>query len=484
MKKKRGLYIVGGILLLCLLIGVYILVKKMNKEEVAAEEPEDSQEEILAVSEEDISSLTFRLEGKETTWNKKDDGWNLEGDEQFPVDSDKIGNLTSALDSVKASRKLEKVENLKDYGLDEPENLIKIKKTDDTEEIIGIGDKNPSTEDTYVYLGQDTATVYTVSADLAATFSGSIYDFAKGEEYPEIIATDITQVKIEKSKNGYTLTSDGSSSTSWVVKDENGEENEADTTSAGTLQSTVAGFQFSKYYEYNCEDWKIYGLDEPEMILSVTYKEKTTEEDTEENSEEDSSEETPTEKTIRLQVGNLAEDGNYYVRLGDSKEVHGMSQGAIETLLDGKAFDYWNKGIEGINIGDLDHLDVTYNGKIYTLKRIVTEKEKEAETEEDAETVTETKYYVNDEEVKSEDFMDFYRETLNMVCQNRLEEDIPEKEPELVLHYEGTKGETVTVSYIPRDASFYTVENQQGTYGIVNKMSVKDLIEKLAILIK
>lgn len=322
MKKKRGLYIVGGILLLCLLIGVYILVKKINKEEVAAEEPEDSQEEILAVSEEDISSLTFRLEGKETTWNKKDDGWNLEGDEQFPVDSDKIGNLTSALDSVKASRKLEKVENLKDYGLDEPENLIKIKKTDDTEEIIGIGDKNPSTEDTYVYIGQDTATVYTVSADLAATFSGSIYDFAKGEEYPEIIATDITQIKIEKSKNGYTLTSDGSSSTSWMVKDENGEENEADTTSAGTLQSTVAGFQFSKYYEYNCEDWKIYGLDEPEMILSVTYKEETTEEDTEENSEEDSSEETPKEKTIRLQVGNLAEDGNYYVRLGDSKEVH------------------------------------------------------------------------------------------------------------------------------------------------------------------
>ena len=162
-----------------------------------------------------------------------------------------------------------------------------------------------------------------------------------------------------------------------------------------------------------------------------------------------------------------------------------MSQGAIQTLMDGKAFDYWNKGIEGISIGNLDHLDVTYNGKTYTLKRIVTEKENESETEEDSEkeTVTETKYYVNDEEVKSEEFMDFYRATLSMECQNRLEENIPKKEAELVLHYAGTDGKEITVSYMPRDASFYTVENQQETYGIVNKMSVKELIETFVILI-
>lgn len=128
---------------------------------------------------------------------------------------------------------------------------------------------------------------------------------------------------------------------------------------------------------------------------------------------------------------------------------------------------------------------MTYNGKTYTLKRIVTEEKNESETEEDSgkETVTETKYYVNDEEVKSEEFMDFYRATLSMECQNRLEENIPKKEAELVLHYAGIDGKEITVSYMPRDASFYTVENQRGTYGIVNKMSVKELIEKFVILI-
>ncbi|MDY4669051.1 MAG: DUF4340 domain-containing protein [Oliverpabstia sp.] len=478
MKKKRGLFVWGGILLLGILMGVYMIVKGMNTEET--DRKEEEKEEIAAVSEEEISSLTFQLEGKETTWSKKEDGWNLEEDEKFPVDSDKMSNLTSALESVKVSRKLENIENLKDYGLEKPANVVTIQKTDGTEEIIGIGDKNSSTEDTYVYIGQDVNTVYTVSADLSSIFSGSIYDFAKGEEYPVITAADITQIEVKKDKNAYTLFSDGKSSTSWTITDENGEREDADSTSVGTLQSTVAGFQFSKYYEYKCEDWSNYGLDDPKMILTVTYTEQTA---TEENS--DTEEETSAEKKLILQVGNLAEDGNYYVRLGDSQEVHGMSRGAIQTLMDGKAFDYWNKGIEGISIGDLDHLDVTYNGKTYTLKRIVTEEKNESETEEDSgkETVTETKYYVNDEEVKSEEFMDFYRATLSMECQNRLEENIPKKEAELVLHYAGIDGKEITVSYMPRDASFYTVENQRGTYGIVNKMSVKELIEKFVILI-
>ena len=71
-----------------------------------------------------------------------------------------------------------------------------------------------------------------------------------------------------------------------------------------------------------------------------------------------------------------------------------------------------------------------------------------------------------------------------MTCQSRLEKySSTGVEPELVLEYKGTGQKNVTVIYIPRDASFYTVTDQNGNSGLVNKTNVKELIEKLVNLL-
>ena len=114
MKKKRGLLAVVGILLLAVLIGIYFLVKGLNQEETDTEQEttEPTGEEILAMSSEDIKSLRFQLDGREVVWNRKEDQWKLEGEEEFPVDTEKIEPLLSAVSSITADRKLENVENL------------------------------------------------------------------------------------------------------------------------------------------------------------------------------------------------------------------------------------------------------------------------------------------------------------------------------------------------------------------------------------
>ncbi|MGN1184884.1 MAG: hypothetical protein ACI4R7_06610, partial [Oliverpabstia sp.] len=167
--------------------------------------------------------------------------------------------------------------------------------------------------------------------------------------------------------------------------------------------------------------------------------------------------------------------GYYYVRLGDSQEVHGISQSSIDVLLNGKAFDYWNLDVDYLPIADLECLNITYENERYQLKRVV---------EEDEEGTIETTYYVNDKEVDGDLFLQFYRGATSMTCQSRLEKYSSEgEEPELVLEYKGTGRENVTVTYIPRDASFYTVADQDGNSGLVNKMNVKELIEKLVNLL-
>ncbi|NCB93432.1 MAG: hypothetical protein EOM40_12875 [Clostridia bacterium] len=79
MKKKRGLFVVIGLILLCLLLGVYLILKKSNTDSDADTNAaaEDAQEEITAVSEDDIESLTFHLNDDEVTWTQNEDGWNL-----------------------------------------------------------------------------------------------------------------------------------------------------------------------------------------------------------------------------------------------------------------------------------------------------------------------------------------------------------------------------------------------------------------------
>lgn len=475
MNKKRGLFIVIGLVLLCVLLAVYVTIKNRNEQEDTDQEETDT-EEIIAISEKEIEKLTFQISGKDITFKKEEQGWKMLDDGNFPVDESKIKNLTSSLSSIKADRTLTDVQNLKDYGLEEPENKIQVEKTDGTTETIHVGSENPSTGDTYIYLNEENNTVYTVDSDLATVFSGGLYNYASGEDYPEITSSTVHEIKVEKSENPFTVYSSGDSVTGWMVTDDAGKTKEADSAAAGTLQSTVAGFTFSNYYEYDCKDWSLYGLEDPKMTLEAAY----TIQETADEDEDDSEEVKEQEKSLTLYVGNLAEDGNYYVRLNDSREVHGISQNSLDGLLNGKAFNYWKTAVDHIILADLDHLDVTYEKKTYTLKKVETKEAAEAD-EEDEKTIT--TYYVDDQEADKDSFLDFYRGTLNMVCQSRLENYKDKGEPELTLHYYGTDGKEVKVTYTSRDASFYTVADQDGNYGLVNKMNVKELIEQFVTLL-
>ena len=148
--KKRGLFLVTGAVLLCLLLGVYFWMKKQNETEDATTETDEETEVLISVSEDEIKNLTFRIENNNVTWTKEEDGWSMSEDENFPVDNNSMTQLTSELSSISVNRTLEDVNNLDDYGLDDPVNVITIEKTDDSTEIITVGTKNPSTGDTYL----------------------------------------------------------------------------------------------------------------------------------------------------------------------------------------------------------------------------------------------------------------------------------------------------------------------------------------------
>ena len=102
----------------------------------------------------------------------------------FPVDQDKIDTLVSSLNSIKAERTLENVEDASEYELDQPDNTITVTTEDGGTTVIQLGMENDSTSQEYIDLNKDSSTVYVVSNSTFSSFKGTLYDFAKKRRFP------------------------------------------------------------------------------------------------------------------------------------------------------------------------------------------------------------------------------------------------------------------------------------------------------------
>lgn len=493
MKNKRGIYFIIGILLILVLLVVYIVLKKQNdtNSEDNTEEGTSTSEKLLNFTSEEVTAMSFLDGENEMNWTHQDNTWTYTEDENFPANSSKLDSSLNLLTNAEINRTLSDAEDLSEYGLSQPQNKITLQTSNDEKTVIYVGNKNSQTGDTYVYLNDHTDTIYTVNLDFAGNFTSNLYDYAVGEDYPSITTSNIEQVAVKKSTDSYTLTSSQDSSSGWYVKDEKGKQKVADSTNVQTALNTVSGFTFAGYYDYNCKDWSAYGLDDPKMQITVDYYELVTSDKSIDKTSESTGEsgksenETQTEdKTLTIRIGTLSNDGNYYVRINDSSEVHGISQSALESILSAKAFDYRNTSVACLGRNHLDHLDVTYNGKTYTL----TCKEEEIEnTDKDSEssTSTVTAYYVDGKEVDEDLFVNFYTIIALMTYQSPLEKNDTTGEPQMTLAFYSKDKEygDVKVTYTQRDSSFYTAADQDNNYGLVNKQNVKKMIDAFAELI-
>src|SRR5574344_162345 len=144
--KKRGVILIGGVILLCLLLGVYFLIKNRNSQQTE-ETIQQEEKKISLISLENVSRISFMIEGEITGWTKQEDIWSLDKDGDFQTDTEKIDSIISTLSAMTEERTLENIKNLKDYGLEEPVNLIEIQNEEGQSERISVGNKNPSTGD-------------------------------------------------------------------------------------------------------------------------------------------------------------------------------------------------------------------------------------------------------------------------------------------------------------------------------------------------
>ena len=294
--RKKSVNLITAVGVLVVLSGAYVGVKayvaKQDAKETESEEEESR--EIISITSDDVKSIKFVIDKKEVTFEKSGDSWVKSDETAFPVDQDKIDALIGSLNSVKAERVLENVEDASEYELNQPENTITVTTQDGEETIIRVGMENDSTSQEYIDLNKDSSTVYVVGDSTFQSFEGTLYDFAESGTFPVVDSSTISKVSVDGKDSSYSIQKDENNF--WNIT-EKGDTEKADSAKATSLTSAVSGVAYASFVNYDCTEDELsqYGLDKPYAEIMVDYQEEVEKDSTDEENEVENGSEDATE---------------------------------------------------------------------------------------------------------------------------------------------------------------------------------------------
>ena len=523
---KKSTKLVSAVVVLAVLGGVYVGLNTYvtKKESTESSSEEESKTEVYSVKTDDIKSLEFIIDKKDTVFEKKDDSWVKKDETAFPVNQTTLDSAASALEKVEADRVLENVDDLTEYGLDSPSNSVTVT-TDDGTTKFNIGDENTSMNQYYIAKDDEDSTVYVVSSSTVTPFMNSLYDYAQGEDFPTIDSSTVKKVQVSQDEDSYIL-EENSDGATWDVSTDGSDKETADTTAAGNVTSGLGSLAYDQFTDYNAEDLSRYGLDKPYAIITVDYQEEVendssdesesdseasesvTEDNTdstEENSGDsidstasddsssgdssesedaadssdtgDSTEKTTVDKQLVIYVGDNADDGSRYVTI-DNKQVYTMSTDTLSAIIDKKASDLWSLIVNYQSVKTLDQLQVTYAGDTHTVNV-----SRETSIDDDGNETETTTYKLDGNEIDSTTFTTFYNKLVNMAGQKRLTESYtPAADAEMKVVFTDTDNNQTTVTFYSYDTNYYAAVVDNKVF-LVNKMTVKEMFTAYETLV-
>ena len=290
--KKKSVNLITAVGVLVVLSGAYVGVKAYIAKQEAAdtESAEEENPEIISIASADVKSIKFVIDKKEVTFEKDGDSWVKSDETGFPVDQDKIDTLVSSLNSIKAERTLENVEDASEYELDQPDNTITVTTEDGETTVIQLGMENDSTSQEYIDLNKDSSTVYVVSNSTFSSFEGTLYDFAKSGVFPTVDSSTVSKISVDGKDSSYVIEKDENNF--WNITGD-GETEKADSAKATSLASTLSSVAYASFVNYNCAEDELsqYGLDKPYAEITVDYQEKVEKESTDDENEAENGDE-------------------------------------------------------------------------------------------------------------------------------------------------------------------------------------------------
>ena len=181
---------IGMLLALVVLAAAFLGIRQYNKNASSATSTtEDTQETVLDVNSDDITSFRYVYEGETYAFEKGDDTWYYADDHSLNLNQDRIKAMILKVAPLKAEQVIENVTDMSQYGLADPERTIQYE-TADRSVIINIGNLNSMTSQYYVAFPSEMK-VYVVTTNVVTGFNYTLEDLV--EETTEATETAETE---------------------------------------------------------------------------------------------------------------------------------------------------------------------------------------------------------------------------------------------------------------------------------------------------
>lgn len=181
---KRSVKSLILVLVLAVFIGGYLGIQRLTQAPASVEE-ESGSFALTERSADELTGLTWPSGEEACHFVKADGAWTNADKETFPVDQTAVQELADSLAALTASRKLDGVKNLADYGLTEPAFTVTAEWSDGASTVYAMGSETPFGDGYYLTLGED-GVAYTIEDSLETLFAKTANDLAAWETLPTV----------------------------------------------------------------------------------------------------------------------------------------------------------------------------------------------------------------------------------------------------------------------------------------------------------
>ncbi len=353
MSKKKNIYILLSILVVVGIATVIVSNISLKKEKIKT-----SGEVVLEINPSDVTNLSWTIDDNTLSFSK-DESFIYDDDTSFPLDNTKIVDLLGIFKSFSSSFVIEEVTDYSQYGLDKPLCTINIETANKTY-TIKLGNMSKMDEQRYVDIGD--GNVYLAVSDPYDSYNVELSSLILNDEIPSM--KEVTSITFKGNEN-YTITKqDGISLCEDDMYFTNGKALDNDL--LDSYISTIKNLSLYDCVTYNVSEEELieYGLDNPELEISLNY--------TSREGEEQSISLYVSSNKEQLEAYNnaLDEDKNInsvtrYIRVNNSKIIYTITSSTYDTLTSNAYNDLRHQEIFMGDFDSISSIDVTLENNNY-----------------------------------------------------------------------------------------------------------------------
>lgn len=494
MKRFQKLGVLLGVLVV-----VCIATFALTHFEEKQEQIKNSDAIVLEIPTDAVTSLSWEYAAEGSlAFHKEENGWLYDEDDAFPVSEEKVTEILSEFEAFGVSFVIENVEDYGQYGLDDPECTLHIG-TEETEYTIKLGAFSKMDEQRYIDIGD--GNVYLVSEDPIDYVSPALADMILDDDTPGF--ENVVDIRFEGKEN-YMIqrledTNHSYSENDVYFTQKNGEYLPLDKSAVTTYLNTITSLDLRTYVTYNAteEELESFGLDEPELTITVNYT----------YTDEESEEEAQIADTCVIHIsrnpeelaaaeeaeakGENAEAVSMYVRIGDSQIVYNLDSVDYGILSDASYDDLRHQKVFWGDFNDVTQIDITLEGSNHTLISELNEDEERlwyyqteemlTTTEETTEANTETsETEAETEEPEALDLTDF-KDSLNALSATSFTSEAPTQKEEIcfTLHLDNETFPEVEIILYRYDGTSCLAVVDGESVSLIPRSSVMELVETI-----